>query len=644
MSPKSGGGAAVTGKTDNSKEGDSGTEAGANGQGAAGTGNQNQPLANGINTNINNDSGEGDLDKEPTSLSSKLPTPKAAGTLATYEAPVAQSNNLMMSKGMLMLLNDPPANTTNVAKVGTVEYATVQLAVNAIAGLASPTGTIIMLADSTEDVLIGSGANITINTANFKLTNATGDTITNNGTLTVTGSGKIENTTNGKAALLNNGKALLSGGTFNRQDATEANSYYTVVNQGEMTIDGATISNGGGYASCLENGWNDSEDVLRTAKLTVKSGEVSGGLNAIKNDAGGELEVKGGKIENSKQYAIMNWNKATVSGGDISCTAAKKSGGAYPAAIINQMVEGDENFAGELIITGGNIKTTQDSTYAVDNWADARISGTAVLTGASSAIQATGASSVTAISGGTLVGAKYYAVTAKNKAKVRIEGGNLSSVNNAVRTQDGETEVNITGGTFASTGSKKHVLYVGKDSKVAVSGGSFSGVGDYYAASVNAGELTVSGGEFSGGKAAIYLSSSDNSIVKISGGDFASTAEGKPVFVKQNATKGSIEVSGGAFSSEIPKEYLVEGASLYEQDEEGNYVVVMDVDKEDGDTSRDTAGEDVNSVKAKTTVVRNDGSPRTGDESNLMVWVSLMSLAAIGLAGTVFYSRKRRIR
>ena len=75
-------------------------------------------------------------------------------------------------------------------------------------------------------------------------------TITTKGTLTIQGSGKVDNENHGKAALWNEGTAVLNGGTFDRSkeagssaEASGSNSYYTVVNHGNMTInDGVTIT------------------------------------------------------------------------------------------------------------------------------------------------------------------------------------------------------------------------------------------------------------------------------------------------------------------------------------------------------------------------------------------------------------------
>lgn len=65
--------------------------------------------------------------------------------------------------------------------------------------------TILLVANTNEDVVIPNGANITLEISEgVTLSNANGDTITNSGTLTVTGAGTITNTLNGKTALLNN--------------------------------------------------------------------------------------------------------------------------------------------------------------------------------------------------------------------------------------------------------------------------------------------------------------------------------------------------------------------------------------------------------------------------------------------------------
>lgn len=352
------------------------------------------------------------------------------------------------------------------------------------------------------------------------LTGTGDDTITNNGTLTIEGTGTITNTADGKTALLNNGTAILNGGTFIRDDVS-GNSYYTVVNHGTMTVDGATISNTGSYASCVENGWYNLSDVKGVAVLTVKSGMITGGLNAVKNDNSSELYVEGGTIQNSVQYAVMNYGVATISGGEISCTVsdANVSTSKPYAAIYNHNSIDDPESTAQLNITGGTVTCNNHGVYsysgnviisgaakvtggvyAVYSAGSMEISGDAELSGGSSGISSTGSDAVLEISGGTITGGKYYAITLGSYSDTVISGGTLISEKtgaNAYVVRLSNASVEITGGTFGSSDSNnKATVYVGSGSTADISGGVFLGAENniYTVSGVTA---TVTGGTFS---------------------------------------------------------------------------------------------------------------------------------------------------
>ena len=99
-----------------------------------------------------------------------------------------------------------------VAKVGDVEYTTVQEAINNANGK-----TVTLLKDVTESVTIAKDSTVTLDLAGYTLTNKEGShTVTNKGTLTITGNGTLDNVSHGKGALVNNGTATLVNGTLTR--------------------------------------------------------------------------------------------------------------------------------------------------------------------------------------------------------------------------------------------------------------------------------------------------------------------------------------------------------------------------------------------------------------------------------------------
>ena len=243
--------------------------------------------------------------------------------------------------------------TKTVAKVGDTEYTTLAAAIEQ-----ANNKTVTLLANTEEDVTIPENTTVTLNLAGKTLTNKQGHTIYNKGTLTITGNGTVDNVTHAKAALYNEAgaTATLNGGNFTRSMENDknsedngGNSYYAVLNHGTMTINaGVSVTQNGHYSSLFENGWQDGKEntTKEPSKLTINGGTFTGGLNTIKNDDYGELTINGGSFSNTSQAAFLNWNVATVKGGDF------KSNG---VAILNGY--GDDTMdKGQLEIVGGTFE------------------------------------------------------------------------------------------------------------------------------------------------------------------------------------------------------------------------------------------------------------------------------------------------
>lgn len=185
------------------------------------------------------------------------------------------------------------------------------------------------------------------------LTNEAGKptiTVANGGSLTVDGSGTVDNVSHAKPAVLNQqgGTVVLSGGSYTRsKEDSKENSFYNLQNLGTMTINsGVSVTADGHYSSLVANGWyNGSQNTAKQeANLTITGGNFSGGLNTIKNDDWGVLEIFGGNFSNTTQATVMNWNKTTVSGGTFESKAD---------VFANGYISADSD-KGELTITSGN--------------------------------------------------------------------------------------------------------------------------------------------------------------------------------------------------------------------------------------------------------------------------------------------------
>lgn len=247
-------------------------------------------------------------------------------------------------------------------------------------------GDITLGADIEASIEIPAGVTVTLDLNGKTLTNEAGKhTITNEGTLTIKGDGTVDNVSHARAAVYNKqgATATLSGGKFTRSKETGksdsvsgGNSYYNILNQGEMTInDGVEVSQTGHFSSLIDNGWySGSENVKKiNAKLTINGGNFSGGLNTIKNDDFGDLAIKDGKFSNTSGAVVLNWNIANISGGSFEVADSAKS-------VIANGYGNAEMDKGELTITGGTFTASNDGAgnifgYTGSNGGFVKISG-----------------------------------------------------------------------------------------------------------------------------------------------------------------------------------------------------------------------------------------------------------------------------
>ena len=270
---------------------------------------------------------------------------------------------------------------TAVAKVGDVEYETLQAAINA----ATAGQTVKLVANTAEDIKISADKDITLDLGNSKLTNKSGDTITveKGGKLSISdsvGTGVVDNTSHGKGAIVNSGEVTLNGGTFKRSAekgtyspyGNGGNSWYTIANYGTMEINtGVTVENAGGYSSMIRNGG----DVTADCNLTIEGGNFAGGVNTVKNDSFGVLTINGGNFSNTAQYVIMNWNKAEITAGTFQTLDTAS------AVLFTSAYGGDANTVGKLTISGGEFKHASDTQEMIVDHYDASNCGTAAVTG-----------------------------------------------------------------------------------------------------------------------------------------------------------------------------------------------------------------------------------------------------------------------
>lgn len=243
--------------------------------------------------------------------------------------------------------------------------------------------------DITENLVVKSGSNITIDLNNHNITTTNVDAIyiENNASATIIGNGTVEATGKGYAAIFNNGNATIKGGTFLKDEAK--GSWYAVLNHGIMTFENGTVKmNNFVTSSLVDNGYSNFNSVnertgyvvgkgIEKPSLTINGGTFDGGLNTIKNDDNATLTINGGKFQNNVQVAVLNWNYATINGGTFEVPTGndkttlfngystsgtlnngvlKVTGGTFNS---EYFIEGSAKTTDPIVVTGGNINATK---------------------------------------------------------------------------------------------------------------------------------------------------------------------------------------------------------------------------------------------------------------------------------------------
>lgn len=307
--------------------------------------------------------------------------------------------------------------------------------------------TIKLAADITGDVVVPEKANITIDLNGKKITNSVGHTIMNNGTLTIKGEGTVDNITHGKAALYNKGTVTLNGGTFDRtqengqsDSSSGGNSYYTIKNVGNMTInEGVNVltaeGNGelGRFSSLVANGYYngttyDNDKGVDNPTLIINNGTFSGGLNTIKNDDRAALTINNGTFKNFYQATVQNHNIATINGGTYKAASDASSTGKETYGVYNCGCGANIDL-GTLTVTGGIF---EGADYAI-----ADVSSQPAIVN---------------ISGGCFSGAKGAIVKGTNSnAKISISGGTFSDKPANAYVAEGYKAIQVKGDKYVVT-------------------------------------------------------------------------------------------------------------------------------------------------------------------------------------------------
>lgn len=169
-----------------------------------------------------------------------------------------------------------------------------------------------------------------------------------NGALTLTGNGSVECNKNGKPAINNNGSLTIENGSYTRSVDEKGNSYYTMVNHGNIVINDGIFQAPRIISSMIDNGYYDyakdykAGEMAEYPELTINGGTFINAFYVIKNDDNGKLYINGGNFYGT---IFNNGYEMVVKGGNFKVTD-----GTYN---IGMRKLNDVMNSGKLLIEGG---------------------------------------------------------------------------------------------------------------------------------------------------------------------------------------------------------------------------------------------------------------------------------------------------
>ena len=169
-----------------------------------------------------------------------------------------------------------------------------------------------------------------------------------NGALTLTGNGSVECNKHGKPAINNNGNLIIENGSYTRSVDEKNNSYYTMVNHGNIVINDGIFQAPRIVSSMIDNGYYDyntdykAGEMAEYPELTINGGTFINAFYVIKNDDNGKLYINDGNFYGT---IFNNGYEMVVKGGNFKVT-----NGTYN---IGMRKLNDVMNSGKLLIEGG---------------------------------------------------------------------------------------------------------------------------------------------------------------------------------------------------------------------------------------------------------------------------------------------------
>ena len=282
--------------------------------------------------------------KEETSNLVTVEIGKVNTKIESLETELAKDYALKADLDVIKVYGDTTSDTS--MEVNGQKYNTASEAIAAV----SDGGTIKLSGGLGADEVINADKQFTLDMNNAVIVDneKTPVNIGVNGALTLTGNGSVECNKHGKPAINNNGNLIIENGSYTRSVDEKNNSYYTMVNHGNIVINDGIFQAPRVISSMIDNGYYDyntdykAGEMAEYPELTINGGTFINAFYVIKNDDNGKLYINDGNFYGT---IFNNGYEMIVKGGNFKVTD-----GTYN---IGMRKLNDVMNSGKLLIEGG---------------------------------------------------------------------------------------------------------------------------------------------------------------------------------------------------------------------------------------------------------------------------------------------------
>ena len=282
--------------------------------------------------------------KEETSNLVTVEIGKVNTKIESLETELAKDYALKADLDVIKVYGDTTSDTS--MEVNGQKYNTASEAIAAV----SDGGTIKLSGGLGADEVINADKQFTLDMNNAVIVDneKTPVNIGVNGALTLTGNGSVECNKHGKPAINNNGNLIIENGSYTRSVDEKNNSYYTMVNHGNIVINDGIFQAPRIVSSMIDNGYYDyntdykAGEMAEYPELTINGGTFINAFYVIKNDDNGKLYINDGNFYGT---IFNNGYEMIVRGGNFNVTD-----GTYN---IGMRKLNDVMNSGKLLIEGG---------------------------------------------------------------------------------------------------------------------------------------------------------------------------------------------------------------------------------------------------------------------------------------------------